>query len=448
MRDNYLQHGDAGHRRAREVLFLIATSISTSTPLYKDRFGRPLLRVTIDFHENELKQNAYLTDKFAEIIKAMGAKEVEKQYRKAPYDVTKYQTTHLCGGAIMGTDPSTSALNRYLQSWDVPNLFVMGASAFPQNAGYNPTGTVAALAYWSAQAIRTQYLKNPGPLISMRKLIARRIAGAAIVSLILVASLEGNGSRAGTQSGRTWTRRISARSTGGVISPSSATARAVTLCPAQISPTPAAGRSRRRSASWWGLISRPIPRPASVPGLMSLFVPRFARRQRACHGQLLYPAMPYPYYTKVTESDALGIRAYLNTVKPVHNAVVSNKLPFPFDVREGMAAWKHSISETANSSRIQRSPPNGIEALTLSKVLAHCGACHTPKSTLGGDDRGRAFQGYALQGWFAPNITNDNERGLGGWSVADIVAYLKNGHNPSEDAAAAPADRANNCCKS
>jgi gluconate 2-dehydrogenase alpha chain len=134
-------------------------------PLYQDRFRRPLMRMTIDFHDNEIKQNAYLTDKFAEIIKAMGAKEVEKQPRKAPYDVTKYQTTHLCGGAIMGTDPTTSALNRYLQSWDVPNLFVMGASAFPQNAGYNPTGTVAALAYWSAQAIRTQYLKNPGPLV-------------------------------------------------------------------------------------------------------------------------------------------------------------------------------------------------------------------------------------------------------------------------------------------
>src|SRR6202166_2059423 len=62
-------------------------------PLYKDRFGRPMMRMTIDFHENELKQNAYLTDKFAEIIKARGATEVEKQARKAPYDVTKYQTT-------------------------------------------------------------------------------------------------------------------------------------------------------------------------------------------------------------------------------------------------------------------------------------------------------------------------------------------------------------------
>jgi len=136
-------------------------------PTYRDRLGRPMMRMTIDFHDNEIKQNAFLTDKFAEIVQAMGANTVDKQYRKGPYDVTKYQTTHLCGGAIMGTDPKTSALNRYLQSWDVPNLFVMGASAFPQNAGYNPTGTVAALAFWAAAAIRNQYLKNPGPLVDV-----------------------------------------------------------------------------------------------------------------------------------------------------------------------------------------------------------------------------------------------------------------------------------------
>ncbi|HXR93099.1 MAG TPA: GMC family oxidoreductase [Steroidobacteraceae bacterium] len=133
-------------------------------PTYEDRFGRPLVRITMDFHENELKQNRFLTDKFAQIFQAMGARQMDKQYRRAPYDITDYQTTHLCGGAIMGVDPKTSAVNPYLQSWDVPNLFVIGASAFPQNAGYNPTGTVAALAYWSADAILTRYLKSPGPL--------------------------------------------------------------------------------------------------------------------------------------------------------------------------------------------------------------------------------------------------------------------------------------------
>jgi gluconate 2-dehydrogenase alpha chain len=118
-------------------------------PTYTDRFGRPLLRITMDFHENELKMDAYLNERYSEIIARMGPKQVVKVPRKGPYDITAYQTSHLCGGAIMGTDPGSSAVNRYLQSWDVLNLFVQGASAFPQNAGYNPTDTVAAFAYWS-----------------------------------------------------------------------------------------------------------------------------------------------------------------------------------------------------------------------------------------------------------------------------------------------------------
>jgi gluconate 2-dehydrogenase alpha chain len=64
----------------------------------------------------------------------------------------------------MGKDRNTSVLNRYLQSWNVHNLFALGSGAFPQ-LGYNPTGTVAALAYWAAKAIRTRYLRDPGPLV-------------------------------------------------------------------------------------------------------------------------------------------------------------------------------------------------------------------------------------------------------------------------------------------
>ena len=65
----------------------------------------------------------------------------------------------------MGENPSNSSVNKYLQTWDVPNLFVVGASAFPQNPGYNPTGTACALAYKAADAIRNQYLKAPGALV-------------------------------------------------------------------------------------------------------------------------------------------------------------------------------------------------------------------------------------------------------------------------------------------
>ena len=134
-------------------------------PTYEDRFGRPLVRMTIDFHDNEHRMSAYLTDRYAEILRAMGARDVYRLPRTGHYNVADYQTSHLCGGAVMGSDPKTSAVNRYQQSWDVPNLFVIGASSFPQNAGYNPTGTVAALAYWTLDAIRTQYLKSPGPLV-------------------------------------------------------------------------------------------------------------------------------------------------------------------------------------------------------------------------------------------------------------------------------------------
>jgi gluconate 2-dehydrogenase alpha chain len=65
----------------------------------------------------------------------------------------------------MGADRPTSALNRYLQSWDVPNVFAVGSGVFPVGLGYNPTGAVAALAYWCAKAIRQQYLKDPRPLV-------------------------------------------------------------------------------------------------------------------------------------------------------------------------------------------------------------------------------------------------------------------------------------------
>jgi mono/diheme cytochrome c family protein len=146
-------------------------------------------------------------------------------------------------------------------------------------------------------------------------------------------------------------------------------------------------------------------------------------------GALLYPAMPYPYYTKVTERDGLAIRAYLNTIQPVHNAVVSNKLPFPFDVREEMKVWNGLYFRSGEFKPDSTKSPEWNRGAYLVEGLAHCGACHTPKTTLGGDDLRHAFQGYALQGWFAPNITNDDERGLGGWSVADIVSYLKAGHN-------------------
>jgi gluconate 2-dehydrogenase alpha chain len=133
-------------------------------PTYKDAWGLPLLRMTFDFPENDLRMSAYITDKAVAIGKAMGGTQVAGSARKGPYTTTQYQTTHNTGGTVMGNDRATSVVNRYLQSWDVPNVFVIGASNYPQNASYNPTGTVGALAYWAADAIVNRYLKQPGPL--------------------------------------------------------------------------------------------------------------------------------------------------------------------------------------------------------------------------------------------------------------------------------------------
>jgi gluconate 2-dehydrogenase alpha chain len=134
-------------------------------PTYKDRFGQPLLRMTFDFPDNDIRMSNYVTDKMEEIVKALKPREYIVSRRTKPYSTVPYQSTHNTGGAIMGADPKTSAINKYLQSWDVPNVFVVGASAFPQNAGYNPTGTVGALAFLAADAIITKYLKSPGPLV-------------------------------------------------------------------------------------------------------------------------------------------------------------------------------------------------------------------------------------------------------------------------------------------
>lgn len=134
-------------------------------PNYKDRFGRPLLRMTFDFHENEMKMAQHGAKVLTDIGKAMNADIVQPQPRTGPYNVDVYQTTHNTGGTPMGTDPQTSAVNRFCQSWDVHNVFVPGGSSvFPQNHGYNPTDTVCALSYWTAEAITSRYLKNPGPL--------------------------------------------------------------------------------------------------------------------------------------------------------------------------------------------------------------------------------------------------------------------------------------------
>ena len=128
--------------------------------------------MTFDWGTNERTASEYMAGVCERIGRSLNPSHLAARGLGRPgaagsrYSIVPYQSTHNCGGAVMGGDRSTSAVNKYLQSWDVPNVFVVGASAFAHNSGYNPTGTVGALAYWTADALVSRYLPRPGPLVS------------------------------------------------------------------------------------------------------------------------------------------------------------------------------------------------------------------------------------------------------------------------------------------
>jgi gluconate 2-dehydrogenase alpha chain len=136
-------------------------------PTYTDQFGQKLLRFTFDWKDNDIRMSRHVTTHMLEVAKAMQPQAINvilKNYGDH-FDLRNYQTTHWAGGTAMGTDRRTSVLNRYLQSWDVHNVFAVGSSVFPVGIGYNPTGLATALTYWSAKAIRELYLRDPRPLV-------------------------------------------------------------------------------------------------------------------------------------------------------------------------------------------------------------------------------------------------------------------------------------------
>lgn len=130
-------------------------------PDYRDAYGQPLLRLTFDWRENESRMSAYVTERMADISARMGATYIgPAKPRTAPFDTRIYQTTHVTGGTIMGSDPQTSVVSPHLQHWDAENLFVVGASLYAHNSGYNPTGPLAALALRLGDEL-ANYLQRP-----------------------------------------------------------------------------------------------------------------------------------------------------------------------------------------------------------------------------------------------------------------------------------------------
>ena len=142
----------------------------------------------------------------------------------------------------------------------------------------------------------------------------------------------------------------------------------------------------------------------------------------------LYPAMPYPAYAKLTDSDLDDLWAYMQTIPAVKQQVVENQLPFPYNQRWLLGGWnllffkgKPYPNDAAHSTKLSRGE-------YLVEGPGHCAACHTAKNIFGGDVS-EAMQGVTLQGWHAPDLTPNPYTGLGKWSEKDIVDYLRSGSN-------------------
>jgi gluconate 2-dehydrogenase alpha chain len=130
-------------------------------PNVRDQYGMPAPRVTYDWRRpNERARVEFLMQKMEGIGHAMGATKVWRGALSPGVPGAHHE-----GGTRMGNDPKTSVVNRYGQTWDIPNLFVIGSSTFPSMSGFNPTLTIQALAYMSADAIGKRYKSRPGPLV-------------------------------------------------------------------------------------------------------------------------------------------------------------------------------------------------------------------------------------------------------------------------------------------
>jgi len=186
--------------------------------------------------------------------------------------------------------------------------------------------------------------------------------------------------------------------------------------------------------------------PDSATGIGAWSEQQFARALHegiAADGRHLYPAFPYTAYTKVTDQDVHAIYAYLRSLKPVRYTPPPNEMRFPFSARGLLAGWNLLyVPDRARSAEWNR-------GAYLVQGLGHCGACHTPRDFLGGertsqaltggayldeitdeviDDRLTSMDEHTVRLWSAANLTQAST-GLAAWTVDEIAAYLKNGHN-------------------
>jgi mono/diheme cytochrome c family protein len=156
-------------------------------------------------------------------------------------------------------------------------------------------------------------------------------------------------------------------------------------------------------------------------------------------GEHLYPAFPYTSFVRLTDTDIASLYLHFKTVPPVAEPNRANALAFPFNNRELMHFWKALYHDNRAGFVGDRTKDGAYNrGAYLVQSLTHCGACHSPRDALGGQNTPLSLSG----GTYIDKVSNGNYRlwsavditpgphGLAKWSKDDIVQYLKLGNNP------------------
>ena len=146
-------------------------------------------------------------------------------------------------------------------------------------------------------------------------------------------------------------------------------------------------------------------------------------------GGLLYPAMPFGNYTRVTRADSDAIFAYLRSVPAVHQPNRANDMRFPYNNRALIIGWRTLFFSEGEFVPDASKSAEWNRGAYLVQGLGHCSMCHSPINALGGTSESQAFAGglIPMQAWYAPSLTSNKEAGLGDWSIEDISDLLRNG---------------------
>jgi mono/diheme cytochrome c family protein len=153
---------------------------------------------------------------------------------------------------------------------------------------------------------------------------------------------------------------------------------------------------------------------------------RALREGVARDGSLLYPAFPYDHYTRLTQDDVHALYAYVMTRTPIAAPARANAMTFPFGFRPLVAFWNLLYLERAPWQPDPAQSPQWNRGAYVADALAHCSACHSPRTRLGGEDPRRFLDGGAADGWYAPALNRHSPSPLP-WTREQLAAYLRTG---------------------